>query len=512
MFIVLVDNRSFFERLFSLYPLNALNAGFLLSIVFLIAALTVLLLCPFLVMRLVKPVLILVLLLTAVIGYFGDQYGVIFDSVLLSSILQTHPAEALELLNPGLVTRVVFAGLVPAFLVYLVPLEKEPFLKSVRANLITMSVCVILVTGLLFSFSTHYTSFFREHKETRMYVNPLMFLAVVGEALAGALTPAEGGAGRTLAVSRIQTFERPTLVVLIVGEAARVDHLSINDYERRTTPELENMDVVFFPDVNACGTATAISVPCMFSPLSRKEFSLRKAAGVDNLLDVLAGSGVRILWRDNNSDSKGVAAKHRFEDFSTRDRNARCDDECRDTGMLDGLDQWISQDADADALIVLHQMGSHGPAYYRRYPPGFERFTPVCRSVELSTCSRQEIINAYDNSILYTDYFLGRVVEFLVAHAGHFRTTMIYVGDHGESLGEYGLYLHGIPYALAPEQQTRVPMLIWFNRHMEASLVRSTRDHRQYGTSHDDLFPSILHLFGIRVEAPFHDRHFFGPR
>lgn len=99
---------------------------------------------------------------------------------------------------------------------------------------------------------------------------------------------------------------------------------------------------------------------------------------------------------------------------------------------------------------MLHQKGNHGPAYYRRYPPAFERFTPVCTTNQLNECSREAIVNAYDNAILYTDAFLAQVIALLKKNDPHFETAMIYMGDHGESLGEQGIYLHGLPYAMAP--------------------------------------------------------------
>ena len=106
-------------------------------------------------------------------------------------------------------------------------------------------------------------------------------------------------------------------------------------------------------------------------------------------------------------------------------------------------------------------MGNHGPAYFKRYPKEFEKFKPACQTAELSECSDEEIGNAYDNAILYTDYFLSQVVQLLKQNEQKFEASMLYISDHGESLGENNLYLHGMPYMLAPSEQTDVPVIVW---------------------------------------------------
>ena len=209
-----------------------------------------------------------------------------------------------------------------------------------------------------------------------------------------------------------------------------------------------------------------------------------------------------ILWRDNNSDSKGVAVRGAYEDFRSPRVNPVCDEvECRDEGMLHGLQAYIDQQK-GDILIVLHQMGNHGPAYYKRYPKAFEHFTPVCKTNDLGSCSSEEINNAYDNVIRYTDYFLAKVIELLKQNDHRFETAMLYVSDHGESLGEYGVYLHGMPYALAPDAQKHVPAIMWIGQHMKRDLRLDNMDERRLRRwSHDNIFSTLLGLFEIESEV-----------
>jgi lipid A ethanolaminephosphotransferase len=169
--------------------------------------------------------------------------------------------------------------------------------------------------------------------------------------------------------------------------------------------------------------------------------------------------------------------------------------------MLSGLQDYIDGHPVGDILIVLHQMGNHGPAYYKRYPSAFEKFTPACKTNDLGACSKEEIINAYDNAILYTDFFLSKVIELLRQNDNEFETAMLYVSDHGESLGENGLYLHGLPYFLAPDAQKHVPFLMWFGRNFDPQSLSSIQAKRVEELSHDNIFSTLLGLFELQTSA-----------
>ena len=293
------------------------------------------------------------------------------------------------------------------------------------------------------------------------------------------------------------------LVVLVVGEATRADHWSLNGYGRDTNAPLAPYAVVNFPEVSSCATSTAYSLPCMFSSDPFEDFTLDRANGRENVLDVLQRAGVNVLWRDNNSDSKGVAVNIPFEDFRHADVNPVCDEECRDVGMLSGLDDYLQAHPEGDIVIVMHQMGNHGPAYYKRYPKAFERYTPVCQTNQIEECSQEEITNAYDNALLYSNYVLASVIEFLTPRQEEFATALYYMADHGESLGEMGLYLHGLPYAIAPSAQKHVASLMWLGEGFEAQRERLLARAAE-PASHDNYFHTVLGLLNVstRVHDP----------
>jgi len=214
---------------------------------------------------------------------------------------------------------------------------------------------------------------------------------------------------------------------------------------------------------------------------------------------------VAVHWRDNQSGCKRVCEGLPHDDVKDLAAVAEAglcrDGRCLDEGLLAGLDQRLAQ-AKGTQLLVLHQLGNHGPSYFRRHPPAFARFTPECRSDDLQRCTREEIVNAYDNALLYTDHVLAQLIRQLAAHADRVDSAMLYVSDHGESLGENRLFLHGIPYPIAPDVQTHVPMVFWASPGFAASTgldLQCLRKRAQASASHDDLFHTLLGLLDVRT-------------
>ena len=287
------------------------------------------------------------------------------------------------------------------------------------------------------------------------------------------------------------------LIIMVIGEAARADRFSLNGYQRETNPRLRQKNAISFTNFWACGTSTAVSVPCMFL-LDGESKSPALIKTQENLLDVLQRSKVNVLWRDNNSDSKGVASRVPYQDFKSPKVNPVCDTECRDEGMLVGLQSYIDSHPTGDIFIVLHQMGNHGPAYFRRYPPEFEQFKPACKDSDLNRCSREEIGNAYDNAILYTDHFLAKAIELLEKNDSKFETALLYVSDHGESLGENGLYLHGLPKAIAPNAQLHIPAVMWFGSNFHEVNLQALRIKSKIRYTHNNVFHTVLGLLEIK--------------
>jgi lipid A ethanolaminephosphotransferase len=502
LFLMLASNFTFLQKLREVY--SGAQWFFMVSVCMLFSAALAFFLNLVCHGRSAKWVLSAVMLLSAVFAYFMDTYGTVIDVAMLNNASQTNWAETADLLNASMLLRLILFGVLPSIILFRMsgPKGKVNLAEHLRSWFVSSVLLLALMVGLLAASSSQYATFFREHKLIRYYSNPLYPIVSVVGFVKQFFDGQKGGALQPIAQdARIvePPSERKELIVLVVGETARADHFSLNGYSRITNPALSKENVLSFKDVSSCGTSTAISVPCMFSQLGMADFSVSKAKRTMNALDVLVKEGVEVLWRDNNSDSKNVANRLRYEDYKTPSTNTICDEECRDEGMLVGLDDYINARKGKDVLIVLHQMGNHGPAYYKRYPKQFEKFKPVCKTNELSNCSKEEIINAYDNAILYTDDFLAKVIRLLKKHDNDFSTAMLYVSDHGESLGEYGLYLHGAPRSFAPKEQTHVPAVFWAGQYFQYS-VKDLKKYENEALSHDDLFCALMFGFEVRTE------------
>lgn len=494
LFLMATGNNAFFQNLIATYPITSDNILFLLSITAFFTFATALFLNLICYSKLTPWVLAIIVFSASQAAYFMDSYSVVIDVDMLENVVQTDTREAGELINFSFILHTILFGVIPSFLVFKFFPKSQGLIRELKSKLTLACMLIFLIILVAVPFTSQYASFIREHKNIRLYSNPTYFSYSVIQYLNNTFKQPETNAPLIKVAQDIKhmgTTHKNELMILVIGETARADRFSLNGYERDTNPELKKQAVISFKNVSSCGTSTATSVPCMFSSLKRADFDIKAGLMRQNVLDVLSENGVEVLWRDNNSDSKGVAKRMLYEDFKRPPINTACDDECRDIGMLNGLDQHIEARKGKDILIVLHQMGNHGPAYYKRYPKEFEKFTPTCKTNDLGKCSDQEISNAYDNAILYTDYFLSNVIQFLQKYDDHYETAMLYVSDHGESLGEHGVYLHGAPYAIAPKAQTHVPAIAWFGKNFDYK-IEQVKPYENKEFSHDDLFCALL--------------------
>lgn len=496
-FIVIGHNLAYFSGVLKTYPPapgNLLPLGALALVTCLATAWLPALLAFG---KTTKPVLIGLLLISALAAYFMDSYGIVINDEMLQNVVQTNPGEARDLINFRLLAYFAGLGVLPALLVWKIPLRWRGWRVELFARLKLLTLLLVGMIALILLFGGFFASFAREHKSLRSYANPIYPLYSAIKLAHGQFA---APAGKTVKAIGMDAYIPANdihreLIILVVGETARSDHFSLNGYGRETNPRLQALDVVSLTDFRACGTSTAVSVPCMFSLAG----SAGTGKGIENLLDVMQRAGVNVLWLDNNSDSKGVALRVPYQDYKSPGVNTICDIECRDEGMLVPLQAYIDSHPTGDIFIVLHQMGNHGPAYYKRYPAAFEHFKPTCQNNDLSQCSREAIVNAYDNALRYTDDFLAKAVELLKRNDEKFETALFYVSDHGESLGEGGAYLHGLPKAIAPDAQLRVPAILWFGHGFDEldrpALLRKTAQP----FTHDNLFHTILGFVEIET-------------
>lgn len=495
IFIMLSGNYALFHRILNIYPLTLHNLPFLISLTLFFTSLTAIFFLLISHGKWTRWVLAAFLLIASQSAYYMDHLGVIIDTVMIDNIMQTNRAELSGLMTSTLILRTFALGVIPAWLVLKYCPEPQNFNVELRSRLRMVLLCIVAIFLLVIPFTADYASFIREHKLVRFYSNPTysVYSAIKYATQQSSISVHNQPLIKMAEDAKLldPATSKKELIIMVVGETARADRFSLNGYKRLTNPELSKHPIVSFTNVTSCGTSTGVSVPCMFSSLGRDKYDKEIALDQENALDVLAKNGIEVLWRDNNSDSKGVATRVKYEDFKTPTLNPNCKGECRDVGMLSGLDEYIAKNKDKDMMIVLHQMGNHGPEYYRRYPKEFERFKPACQTGELRDCTQEEVDNAYDNAILYTDYFLSEVINFLKKYDDQFEVAMLYVSDHGESLGEHGIYLHAAPYMFAPKEQTHVPVIAWTGKNFDYTL-EDIKPFKDAAISHDDLFCTLL--------------------
>lgn len=452
----------------------------------------------------VKPVLAALIVAVATAGWFTDRFGVYIDPSMLRNALHTNAAEAREFLGWQLLSHLCVYAALPLVLLIRVRLVRRPPARALAMRGAVLAGVALIGAGALLSVFQPFSSLMRTQKPLRYLIAPGNVVWSLASTLAAdthAAAQPRRPIGQDAVMATGATWRaRPRVLVLVVGETARAGNWGLNGGTRQTTPELARLPVVNFPHVTACGTNTEVSVPCMFAPVGRRDYDERRIRGSESLLHVLARAGVGVHWRDNQSGCKGVCEGLSFDTVASLDVRDLCKGgHCLDEGLLAGLDARLDA-VRGTQVLVLHMLGNHGPSYFRRYPSAFARFGPACADDDLRRCSREEIANAYDNALSYTDHVLATLVARLAAREDRLDAAMLYVSDHGESLGEKGLFLHGVPYAIAPPEQTQVPWTMWFSggfAQASALDLDCLRRRARAPASHDHLFHSVLGLLGV---------------
>jgi lipid A ethanolaminephosphotransferase len=464
--------------------------------------------------RVFKPVAVFLLLSAAAATHFMLSYSIVIDSTMLVNVMHTDAKEAGDLLSVRMALTLLLLGVLPAVWLWQQPVRPASALRRVGFNAATLAMGLLVAVLALFVMFQDFASVMRNHKQVRYLINPLNTVYGLGMVVADTVPKTQQplqplGGDVSLGPTYAHLSDAP-LFVLVVGETARAVNFGLQGYVRDTTPELKALKdqgaLSYYNNVRSCGTNTQASVPCMFSHLGMTAFSASKQRH-ENLLDLLQHAGLAVVWIDNQSGCKGVC--DRIPEVSTTALKVPglCEQgECFDEVMIGETERQLNalppERKARGTVVVMHQMGSHGPAYFKRSPAAFKVFQPECVSNALQECDREAVVNAYDNSIRYTDHFLAQTIGWLQKQPTS--TALLYFSDHGESLGENNLYLHGLPYAIAPDEQKHVPMVTWLSAGMQQRLKLSTaclNQHANDPLSHDNLFHSVLGIMDIQTSA-----------
>lgn len=486
------------ELITSLQPESFADFAFFVSIFILLVLVINLVLTVLTGQKFYKFSYALIFTLSALCFYYIHQYNIVIDGEMIRNVMETNSSEAKDLISLRLFLYLGMLAALPMLFIVRTRVQPLNFWQRLwhQFKIITGSLVAIGLT-LYISYPT-YASLARNNRQLSHLILPTNFIfagiSYAGEQFRSAQLPfkdiSQGAVQHQIALN-----PKKKVIIMIIGETARADRFSINGYHKETNPKLKNRQLINFKQTQSCGTNTATSLPCLFSNLSRKQYSHKMAGNQANLLDFFKRVGVDVLWRDNNTGCKGLCARTAYQNMTTiKDKSLCHNGECFDEILLKDLATQITANP-KDQVIVLHQQGSHGPAYYRRYPAEFEVFKPTCHSVQLQDCSQTELDNSYDNTIVYTDYFIDKTMQLLESLPSDTDSALFYIADHGESLGENNLYLHGTPYMIAPNAQTHVPFFYWLPQSQRAISnvnMNCLEQHQDQPLSHDNIFHSLL--------------------
>ncbi|MCR1577201.1 MAG: phosphoethanolamine transferase EptA [Klebsiella aerogenes] len=499
-------NLAFYRQVFPLLPVNNLH-NWLVFLSMPIVAISVMNIITTLAsfLKLDRVVISLFILLSASAQYFIWTFGVVIDRSMIANIFDTTPAESFALLSTQMVIVLGLSGLLMVLVAWWIKVRRPAsFWRGAAMRLLNIAVSALLIVLVAALFYKDYASVFRNNKELVKSLSPSNSIVALNSWYAhnrmdNLPLVKIGEDAKQKAV--MHNGPRKNLTIVVLGETSRAENFSLGGYDRETNPRLKQDDVVYFPKTTSCGTATAVSVPCMFSNMPRAHYDEELAHHQEGVLDILQRAGVQVLWNDNDGGCKGACDRVPHQNVTNLNLSGECiDGECYDDVLFHNLDSYIDN-LQQDGIIVLHTIGSHGPTYYNRYPAAFKKFTPTCDTNEIQSCTQQQLTNTYDNTILYVDYVVDKAIKLLQSKQDRFTTSLVYLSDHGESLGEDGVYLHGLPYSIAPDTQKHVPMLLWLSPDYQQRYGVSSQCLQQQAKtndySQDNLFSTLLGLLGV---------------
>jgi len=417
--------------------------------------------------------------------YFVMTYHVILGLSMMGNLLDTNVSEATSYFQFKIITYLILLGLIPSYLLMKVSIQKGGRLQALK------SAASIMLVALAWAYLASSTWLWYD-KNAKSLGGLMMPWSYVGNSIRQQMKRSKSKPPILLPKASFHT-DNKLVVVLVIGESARAENFSLYQYDRLTNPMLAKSDAVALANTSSCSTYTTKSVRCI---LSHQKLGNGFSQTYEPLPNYLQRQGVDVIWRSHNSGAPALKV-HEYQTAGSlkgQCQGSNCD---YDEVLLSHLKEKIQASDHKKTLIILHQSGSHGPSYHEKYPKAFEKFKPVCKSVDLHQCTNQSLINTYDNTILYTDYFLSKTIETL-KNIPHTPTLMIYISDHGESLGEYGLYLHGTPFSIAPNVQKEVPFIVWMSdafkeqKHLTNASLTTQKEHNQH-----QVFHSIMGAFDM---------------
>jgi lipid A ethanolaminephosphotransferase len=401
---------------------------------------------------------------------------------MISNILNTNYEESISFFSFGLIIYLLFLGIIPSIFIVRVKIINESFKKKLTTFLLTL----IFIVSLVFANSSNWL--WIDKHSTKLGALAMPWSYVINTSRFYIHKSQENKKEILLPDATIKDTEK-SIAVLVIGESARSENFSLYGYKKNTNPLLSKTKNIYSFNATSCATYTTAGIKCILEHENTSKL-------YEILPNYLYRNNVEVIWRTTNWGEPPIHIKN-YLNRNDIEKKYRGGDSNYDEILLSGLQEQILASKNNKILIVLHTTTSHGPTYNKKYPPQFEKFKPVCNSVELGKCTTEELINAYDNTIVYTDYILSSLIESL-KQLDEYKSTMLYVSDHGESLGENNLYMHGLPVSIAPKEQLDIPFIVWLSDD-----YKKIKSHEELSQNH--VFHSVLNF--LAIESPIYDEN-----
>ncbi|MDD7886746.1 phosphoethanolamine--lipid A transferase EptA [Flavivirga sp. 57AJ16] len=490
VFIASFVNFLLFHYPFFKYVFNALDYKSFSGITIIVSLVTAMLVVNAFVLYLIfflsrsvgKTLLTFFFIVNAIVAYFINTYHVILDLTMIGNILNTNYEEASSFFSFRLMLYLVLLGLIPVIFIIRVKIIKE----TSKRFLINFSLTLLFLVVFVFINGGNWRWIDKNSTKLGALTMPWSYMVNISRFYI--YKSKENKKEILLPNAKIKDHVK-SIAVLVIGESARSENFSLYGYEKPTNPLLSKIENVHNFNSIACATYTTAGVKCILEHTNSGKL-------YEILPNYLYRNNVEVIWRTTNWGEPPVHIKSylKKEDLKEMFKGEDCN---YDGILLKGLKEQILASKKDKILVVLHTSTSHGPSYNTKYPPEFERFVPVCKSVELGECTQEELVNAYDNTIVYTDFILASLIKDLKG-LKEYNSTMLFVSDHGESLGEYNLYMHGVPAAFAPKEQLEIPFIVWLS---DGSKKLKSNDT----LSQNHVFHSILSF--LAIDSPIYDEN-----
>ncbi|MGJ1361274.1 phosphoethanolamine--lipid A transferase EptA [Sphingobacterium spiritivorum] len=426
-----------------------------------------------------KFLLVLTFLINAVAVYFINTYRVIMDESMVGNILNTNYSESSSFFSFKLVLYVLLLGVLPSVYIIKAKIVKE----TLKRFSITVLAALSFILVVIFLNASNWLWIDKNSKTLGGLAMPWSYS--VNISLFYIHKSQKNKKEIRLPDATIKDNAK-SVVVLVIGESARSANFSLYGYKKDTNPLLSKIPDVMHFNANSSATYTTAGVK-----------SILEYKDVGDLYEILPNyldrNNVEVIWRTTNWGEPPVHIKN-YQDGNFLAKICKGEGCNYDEILITDLKEQILASKKNKILIILHTSTSHGPSYSKKYPVQFEVFKPVCNSVELGKCSQTELINAYDNTIVYTDYILSKIIEDL-KQLKEYNSAMIFVSDHGESLGEKNLYMHGLPMSMAPKEQYEIPFIVWTDGSRQLKPNNMLTQHH--------VFHSVLSF--LNIQSPVFD-------